>query len=195
MAKNFKIKTATFEGMAASQEFNVLRTSLQIGDQFYVPNADMLLVMGTALPESTDDTGRTYPARTVGQYFPVVRMNDGNPVEVTNMYVGQLVKVDIRRAIAYPGELSSALRKGSDSFKELICDRILEATESKDIDDRVWDTDHWKRDDNNKFVSEKKTAFKFDVKHHNLSADVISKCEDMLADYYNAQYGNLVEAE
>lgn len=195
MAKNFKIKSATFEGMAASQEFNVLRASLQKGDQFYVPNSDMLLVMGTALPESTNENGRTFPARTVGQYFPVVRISDGSPIEVTNMYVGQLVKVDVHRAIAYPGELSSALRKGSDAFKALICNRILEATDSKDIDDRVWDTDHWKRDENNKFVSETKTAFKFEVKRHNFSADVVSKCEDMLASYYNEQYGNLVEAE
>lgn len=195
MAKNFKIKSATFEGMAASQEFNVFRTSLQKGDQFYVPNSDMLLVMGTALPESTDDNGRIFPARTVGQYFPVVRISEGSPIEVTNMYVGQLVKVDVHRAIAYPGELSSALRKGSDAFKALICDRILEATDSKDIDDRVWDTNHWKRDENNKFVSEPKTAFKFEVKRHNFSADVVSKCEDMLANYYNEQYGNLVEAE
>lgn len=191
------IKNSTFAGLAASQEFNTLRTSLQIGDQFYVPRAEMLLVLGTDIPASKDERGREYPARVAAQYFPVVRMDGDKPIEVTNLYVGQLVKVDAKRAIAFPNELSTALRKGSDAFKEMICDRILETTESKEIQDRVWDPDNTKwatKEDGKTLETQTKDAFKFEVKKHNLTAEIVNQCEEMLSDYIKANYADLAEA-
>ena len=191
------IKNSTFAGLAASQEFNTLRTPLQIGDQFYVPRAEMLLVLGTDIPASKDDKGREYPARVAAQYFPVVRMDGDKPIEVTNLYVGQLVKVDAKRAIAFPNELSTALRKGSDAFKEMICDRILETTESKEIQDRVWDEENTKwatNDDGKTLKTQTKDAFKFEVKKHNLTPEIVNKCEEMLSDYIKANYADLAEA-
>lgn len=191
------IKTTDFAGIAASQEFEPFRTSLQIGDQFYVPRAEMLLVLGTNIPASKDENGREYPARVAAQYFPVVRMDGDKPIDVMNLYVGQLVKVDAKRAIAFPNELSTALRKGSNAFKELICNRILEATESKEIQDRVWDPDNTKwatKEDGKTLETQTKNAFKFEVKKHNLTADIVNKCEEMLSDYINANYAALAEA-
>lgn len=190
MAKELVIKNEISNDVAANSEFNVLRTSNQIGDKFYVPMKEMLLVLGTHLEANGDN-----PARTVGQYFPVVRMVDGKPIEVVNLYVGQLVKLDINRAIAYDGPLADAIRQSSDAFKKVICDKILEIRTSKPIKDRVWDDGkkQWKRNEDGTFASKDSFAYQFVPVAHNMSDAVLDACLNMLEEHYNANYADLVE--
>lgn len=190
MAKEIRIKQEISNDLAANQEFNILRTSNQVGDKFYVPVKEMLLVLGTHLEANGNN-----PARTVGQYFPAVRLVDGVPTEVTNLYVGQLVKLDINRVIAYQSPLSDALRQSSDAFKSLICDKMLEITESKEIADRVWDDakKRWAVDDDGKLKSRSAFAFKFVPKAHNFNDAVLTKCYEMLEEHYKANYADIIE--
>jgi hypothetical protein len=190
MAKELSIKQEIYNDPAVNQEFNILRTYNQVGDKFYVPMEEMLLVLGTHLEANGNKR-----ARTVGQYFPVVRLVDGVPTEVTNLYVGQLVRLDINRVIAYPGPLSDALRKSSWEFKSLICDKILEITESKEIVARVWDDDkkEWKRNEDGTFASKDAFAFKFVPKANNMSDAVLDTCLNMLEEHYKTNYADLVE--
>lgn len=190
MAKELVIKNEISNDVAANQEFNVLRTTNQVGDKFYVPMKEMLLVLGTHLEANGDN-----PARTVGQYIPVVRMADGKPVEVVNLYVGQLVKLDVNRVIAYDGPLATAIRQSSDAFKKVICDKILEIKESKPIKDRVWDDKkkQWKRNEDDTFASKDAFAYKFVPVAHNMSDAVLDTCLDMLEKHYQENYAELVE--
>lgn len=190
MAKELSIRQDISYDPAVNQEFNILRTYNQVGDKFYVPMEEMLLVLGTRLEANGNN-----PARTVGQYFPVVRLVNGVPTEVTNLYVGQLVRLDINRVIAYPGPLSDALRQSSWAFKSLICDKVLEITESKEIVARVWDDDkkEWKRNEDGTFASKDAFAYKFVPVAHNMSDAVLDACLNMLEEHYNANYADLVE--
>lgn len=189
MAKiTLNFKANEINNIVASQEFNTLRTTTQVGDRFYVPSVDSLLVLGTKIE------GR---AVEVGQHFPAVRIIDGTPVEVVELYVGQLVKLDVNRKLVFNTPLSDALRKSGEAFKEAVCDRILEVTDSQEIDDRDWDdkANAYKRDENDKYIPTKKTAYKFEAKRHNLSDDMLTKAYDMLKVYINENYGEIINAE
>lgn len=192
MAKiTLNFKANEINNIVASQEFNTLRTSTQVDDRFYVPSVDSLLVLGTKIE------GR---AVEVGQHFPAVRIIDGTPVEVVELYVGQIVKLDVNRKLVFRTPLSDALRKSGEAFKEAICDRILEVTDSQEIDDRDWDPKApnggaYKRDANNKYIPTQKTAYKFEAKRHNLSDDMLAKAYDMLKAYINDNYGEIINAE
>ena len=190
MAKELVIKNEISNDIAANQEFNVLRTTNQVGDKFYVPMQEMLLVLGTHLEANGNN-----PARTVGQYFPVVRISDGKPVEVVNLYVGQLVKLDVNRVIAYDGPLASAIRQSSDAFKKVICDKILEIKDTKPIKDRVWDDakKQWKRNEDGTYASKDAFAYKFVPVAHNFNEAQLTACLDMLEKYYLENYADLVE--
>lgn len=186
---NFKAKE--INSIVASQEFNTLRTTTQVGDRFYVPTKGSLLVLGTKVE------GR---AVEVGQHFPAVRIIDNTPVEVVELYVGQIVKLDVNRKLAFNTPLSDALRKSGDAFKDAICDHILEVTDSADIMDREWDPKApnggaYKRDANNKYIPKPNTAYKFEAKRHNLSDDVLAKAYDMLKAYINDNYGEIIDAQ
>lgn len=205
MAKSFKIKQEEFNGLVANQEFAALRVQNQVGDRFFVPKAGNLLVLGTAIP-ALDRDGNTIKdekgndvSRSVGQHFPVVRIVDGKPTEVVELYVGQIVKLDANRKLVYPSILSDALRKGSDDFKKAICGKVLEITEESECDDRVWDqaTSRWLRDseDETKFATQKKRVLKFEPKASALSAADTEKAYDMLVSYCEERYADYVAAE
>lgn len=189
MAKiTLNFKANEINNIIASQEFNTLRTTTQVGDRFYVPAEGSLLVLGTKVD------GRDI---AVGQHFPAIRIIDGTPVEVVELYVGQLVKLDVNRKLVFNTPLSDALRKNGEAFKEAVCDRILEVTDSQEIDDRDWDdkANAYKRDENNKYIPTKKTAYKFEAKRHNLSDDMLTKAYEMLKAYINENYGEIINAE
>lgn len=189
MAKiTLNFKANEINNIIASQEFNTLRTTTQVGDRFYVPAEGSLLVLGTKVD------GRDI---AVGQHFPAIRIIDGTPVEVVELYVGQLVKLDVNRKLVFNTPLSDALRKNGEAFKEAVCDRVLEVTDSQEIDDRDWDdkANAYKRDENNKYIPTKKTAYKFEAKRHNLSDDMLTKAYDMLKAYINENYGEIINAE
>lgn len=206
MAKKLAIKSVAIKGTMANQEFPQLRIQTQVGDKFFVPKADQLLVLSIALPllgnERPNEKGEITP-RLVGQHFPAVRIVDGKPTEVVELYVGQLVKVDINRALVFPGTLADALRKGSDSFKQVICGRMLSVTEEKTIKDRVWvnaDPENgveagWLREEDGKtFASADKRALKFEPVASNMSAADTNTAYEMLEAFYADRYADHLEA-
>lgn len=135
--------------------------------------------------------------RLVGQHFPVVRLLDGKPAEVVELYVGQIVKADYFGRIVFPGALSDALRKGSDAFKREICNRALEIVEEKECIDRIWDQENnrWMRDaeDPTKLAQRTNRAFKFEAKASTLSAADLEKANQMLLEYYKSEYPDVVK--
>lgn len=200
--KTMKIKSGSFDGTAASQEFTQLVAQNQVGDQFYVPTAESLLVLSTEVPmlgrdgvQLVDEEGNPRVMH-VGQNFFAVRIIDGKPVEVSRLYVGQIVKRDVNNHYPFTNELYRAIRTSGDTFKATICNKILEIEEAKEIQDRVWDakSNRWARDpqDENKLASRPGTAYRFEAKRHTLSKDTIEKCEEMLFDYYKENYAQYV---
>lgn len=203
MAKVKSIVTisAPIGSVMATQQFNSVNTVNQVGDRFFVPNANLLLVLGNAVEETdrngnviVDDAGNPN-MRQVGQHFCAVRMVDDVPTEVVELYVGQIVKVDVNRRFVFPGVLSNALRRGDSAFKEAICNHILEITGEQMCQDRVWDSERnqYKRDENDKFVPQEKLALQFEPKVHNLKHDIVEKCLDMLIDYYRENYKEFIK--
>lgn len=203
--KSMKIKSGSFDGTAASQEFTQLVAQNQVGDQFYVPSAEGLLVLSTEVPmlgrdgvQLMDEEGNPRVMH-VGQNFFAVRVIDGKPVEVTRLYVGQIVKRDVNNRYPFTNELYRAIRTSGEAFKNAICNKILEIEESKEIQDRVWDpkSNRWARDpqDENKLASRNGIAFRFEAKRHTLTKDVVEKCEEMLFDYYKENYANYVDED
>lgn len=200
--KEIKIAKSVIEGVMANQEFNALLTQNQVGDRFFIPEEDMLLVIGQAINALDRDGNElknadgTPQLRQVGQRFCAVRLVDGQPSEVVELYVGQLVKVDAHRKIVFPNALSNALRQGDKAFKAAICGKTLEITEETMCDDRVWDqkANRWLRDaeDPNKLASAPKRALRFEPKNTALRADDIVKCNDMLYEYYQERYAEFL---
>lgn len=191
MAKTFEpIKEPVkFDGIFVSQEFNTLTTINQIGDQFYVPNPKYIFIQGTVVPAQN---GR--PERMAGQRFVAVRVIDGKPVEAVELYVGQLVKTDVRGRIVFPGELTNALRRGDAAFKEVICNKILEITEEKEIEDRVWSSEEqqYLRDETTgKYVAQMKMAMHFEPKMLPKGFDV-EAANELILDYVKELYPSLV---
>ena len=190
MAKTIKVEThKEFEGnILVSQEFNTLMTINQIGDQFYVPNADYIFVMGTKVPAQN---GR--PERQAGQRFVAVRVINGEPFEAVELYVGQLVKVDVRGRIVFPGVLADSLRQGDAAFKKTICGQFLEIVDEQQIEDRVWDNEQqaYLRDEDGKFVRQTKPALKFDVKVRPSKFDV-NKANEIIVNYIEQSYPECV---
>lgn len=202
MAKILKIKITNtdFNGVMANQMFNTLTTSNQLGDKFYVPKQDMLLILGTGINardregnEILDEAGNPV-RRQVGQHFCAVRLIDNKPVEVRELYVGQLVKVDVNRRIAFPGILSDALQKGDAAFKDAICGKVLEIVDEKMVDDRVWDNakNQWMRKEDGTLASGPKNALKFEPKRNTMSAEDIDQANSMLMQYYKERYSDYV---
>ena len=198
-----KIKQENFNGIMANQEFATLRIQNQLGDRFFIPKSEMLLIVGSSIP-ALDRNGNTIKDekgnetyRSVGQHFPAVRIVDGEPTEVVELYVGQLVKLDIKRKLVFSGILSDSLRKSSDDFKKAICGKVLEITEETECDDRVWDANNarWMRDpeDDMKFVSQKKRVFKFEPKASTLNAADTDEAYKMLERYITEMYSEIAE--
>ena len=204
MAKlKINIQKADFNGLTANQEFATIRIQNQVGDRFFVPAAEALLVLGTSIPAldrdgnvMKDEKGNEMN-RSVGQHFPVVRLVDGKPTEVIELYVGQIVKLDINRKLVYPGALADALRKSSDDFKAAICGKVLEITEEKECDDRQWDqaANQWMRNEDGSFATRKNRAFKFEAKPSALSTADTDKAYELLNQYYNEMYSEYVSTK
>lgn len=205
MAKVFKsVKSTEFNGLKSSQEFNVLQTTNQVGDKFYVPSQDLLLVLGTSVKVQDrsgnaimDDNGEQV-TRSVAQRFVVIKLDDdNNPVEARELYVGQIVKTDVNGAIAWPGVLSNALRRSSDAFCEAICGKCLSITDTKQIMGRTWDDDNktWARDNDGNLTPSPATALKFVAGAHAMKPEQLKKAIKMLTDEYAENYSDYVVTE
>lgn len=189
MAKTFNLEAPVkFDGVSVSQQFNTLTTINQVGDKFYVPTADLIFIQGTVIPAQNG-----YPERSAGQRFVAVRVIDGNPIEAVELYVGQLVKTDVRGRIVFPSELVNGLRQGDAAFKKVICGNILEITEEKEIEDRVWSQEQntYLRDEDGKFVAQKKNAMKFEPKMTSKNFDV-AKANELILNYVSELYPSLI---
>ena len=205
MAKKFSISIINEDvnGVIANQEVSPVIMSNQVGDKFYVPEQDMFLVSGTSI-NARDREGNeilkedgTNQKRRVGQKIAVVRILDGHPSDVRELFIGQLVKLDVNGRLAYPGPMSTALQSSTNAsakFKEAICGKTLEITEEKEIQDRTWDTslNAWKRDSEGKFIPSPKVVPHFEIRNTALKAADIEKANEMLKDFYLANYPNMV---
>lgn len=202
MAKTLKVKAydTDFNGNAVAQDFTPLRVQHQVGDKFYIPKETLLLILGTSIPAQTRDGApildeKGNPTnRTVGQHFPAVRIVNGQPTEAVELYVGQIVKVDVNQKVVFNGELAQALRKGSDDFKKAICGKTLEITAEDECEGRVWDADanRWARNEDGSFASQLARALKFEAKASAFNAKEIEAAEDVLIGYINETYAELV---
>ncbi len=203
MAKTLKVKAydTDFNGNAVAQDFTPLRVQHQVGDKFYIPKEALLLILGTAIPAQTRDGAPVLDEkgnptnRTVGQHFPAVRIVNGQPTEAVELYVGQIVKVDVNQKVVFNGELAGALRKGSDDFKKAICGKVLEITEEAECPVRIWDgVSAWVRNEDDSFASQPGRALKFEAKASPMGAKEIEAAEGILVDYINETYAELVTA-
>lgn len=191
MAKSFEpiAEPVKFDGIFVSQEFNAPALIYQLGNQFYVPKPKYIFIQGTVIPAQN---GR--PERMAGQRFVAVRVIDGKPVEAVELYVGQLVKTDVRGRIVFPGELTNALRRGDAAFKEVICNKILEITEEKEIEDRVWSSEEQRylRDETTgKYVVQTRIARRFEPQILPKGFD-IEAANELILDYVKERYPSLV---
>ena len=200
-----KITKSDINGIIANQEFAPLVIANQVGDKFYVPSRDMILVTGQGINsrdrdgnEITDEAGNPV-RRQVGQKFCAVRLIDGKPTDVRELYVGQLVKLDVHGRLAFKTSMSDALQSpdSSEKFKDVICGSTLEIVEEKEIEDRTWDRANmrWKRDDDDKFIPSKKVVPHFEPRKTALKSEDIDKANELLLNYYLNNYKDQVEVD
>lgn len=199
--KTLKVKPEEINGRFAGMDFDAIRSQNQVGDRFYVPAANMMLVINDGVPAEDQDgnvlTNEDGSAqrRKVAQRFMAVRVVDNSPVEVMELYVGSLVKFDVERRLAYPGDIANAFRQGSEAIKKAICNKVLEITDEKTIQGRTWDPNkrRWKRDEKGNFVPSDSRALKFEAKPHNMSAENYEKANQMLMEYYEKNYSEFLD--
>lgn len=190
-------------GLAVALSFNTPMTSNQVGDSFYVPTKDWLLIIGNNI-ESRDrdnavqrDADGNVIKRSVAQRIVAVRVVDGVPTETVELYVGSLVKFDANRSVAFNNDLFKALRQGDAKFKDCICGNTLTIVAEKEIDDRVWDekTNGYKRSEDGKYETRKGKAFDYSVKASTLSGAMLEKANSILLDAYKSTYADFVSVD
>lgn len=198
------VAAGTNGNLMVSLDIDPLRIPNQKGDKFFVPAQDMFAFGGTPAPiidedgkAVLDDQGNPM-YRQVGNRFPAGRVVDGKITEIVELYIGQVVKVDVHNQIAFPGVLSDALRQGGAKFKDAICGIVLEIKDQKEVEDRMWDRakNRWMRDpETNQFVVRKNTALKFEPVNSNLSKDEVKKFNEKLVEFYTTTpgYKELIE--
>lgn len=193
-------KPDTELGLIAVSSFNTLQTSVQKGDVFFVPNEEALVILGNNI-ESRDRSGNlmrddegNVVHRTVGHYFPAVRVVDGKPVEITNLYVGQLVKMDIYRVPAFNNKLLQALRQGDAKFKEIICGKMLIVNDEKLIKDRVYDAQNntYLRNEDGSYKSVDKMAYNFEPMAASWSSEAEDRAYSLLEGHYRTTLKDVV---
>ena len=200
MAKKFKVKegaVSSVGNLAAVSAFQPAVVSTQVGDKFYVPTSDMLMIIGTK-----PTTPRAGGPEVVGQRFVAVLLDENNkPLEARQLYVGQLVKTNVRGAFAFPeSSLVKAYRKSPTAFADLILGKVITAAEETEIDDRSWDPQanaYRRNPDNNSLVSEKRRALRFEAAPITLSKADVEKANEMLIEFYQNTdgYKELVEVD
>lgn len=175
-----------------SQMFDAVRSAKQVGDRFYVPSKENLLVVSGYVNVNDRELH-------TAQRFPVAHIDDnGKLIDVVDLYLGQVCKIDAHGKVVFPGELISAIRKSGEAFADLICGKVLTIVDEKEIDDRVWnDTEkRWERenpeDSNSPYKTRKARAYKFEALSAPKSLDSES-LEDSILDYDEKTYPDFVE--
>lgn len=198
-----KIKSSSELGLTAASSFNTPTTSNQVGDSFWVPSKEWLLIIGNNIESRDRDRNVQRDAegnpimRSVAQRIVTVRLVDGVPTETVELYVGSLVKFDINRSVAYNNDLFKALRQGDEKFKKCICGNTLTIVSEKEIEDRTWDneTSTYKVDAEGKFVPRKSKAFDYSVKPSGLSTAMLEKAQGILMEAYSTMYADYVSID
>lgn len=191
-AKNLDMK------IMGAQMFEAVRSTKQTGDKFYVPTKDNLLVVSGYVVVGEGDTARELHT---AQRFPVAHIDDsGKLIEVVDLYVGQVCKIDAHGRVVFPGKLASALRSSGEAFADLICGKVLTITDEVEIDDRIWNNidQRWEREDPEDLTSPYKTrrarAYKFEPQNAPKSLDVES-LENAIIEYDVKTYPDFVKTE
>ena len=199
--KTISLKNAgqAFDGTIAGLTFNPATVgSIQVGDVFYVPSLENLVILGSAV-EDRDQSGNVRTdadgnpmMRSVGQRIIAARVVDGIPQAAQELYLGQIIKFDYQRKVVYNNDLAKAYRhpQADVKLKDLMCGKFLVVKEEGVCEDRIWDTDHYKRDENGKWMHEPKTCYRWEVEVVPASVNK-ETCEDMIVDYFNENYANL----
>lgn len=196
---------AVSNNIMVSAEVTALQTQTQVGDSFYVPDTDHFVVLGTAVDETDPTTGEVIivdgkpKKRSVGQRILAVRMVDNSPIEVQELYIGQIVKRDFKGSIVFPNVLSNALR-GSNAdakFKSLVCGKMLVVKEEGECTDRLFDrkTNRYVRNEQNRFVADPTPKRCFRWEPENPARINTSACNKMIIDHVKANYAELLEVE
>lgn len=198
MAKVLKVASGTeVDGTMVGLNITpAMLNAVQLGDTFYIPNQDAFVVLGTAVDDrdrdgnlQVDDAGNP-KRRSVGQRIVAVKMIDGQPDSVQELYLGQIIKVDVNRKIVFNNELARAFRSSNPDakLKALMCGKYLVVAEEGTCEDRIWDPtkNAYKRDENGKFLHESKGCFRWDVKNPGKINE--EQLDDMVIDYVNENY-------
>lgn len=198
MAKVLKVQSGTeVDGTMIGLSITpAMLNAVQLGDTFYIPNKDAFVVLGTAVDDrdrngnlQMNDAGKP-KRRSVGQRIVAVKMIDGQPDSVQELYLGQIIKVDVNRKIVFNNELARAFRSADPDakLKSLMCGKYLVVAEEGTCEDRIWDEakNAYKRGENNKFLHEPKTCYRWDVKNPGKINE--EQLDDMVIDYVNENY-------
>lgn len=198
MAKVLKVQSGTeVDGTMVGLNITpAMLNAVQLGDTFYIPNQDAFVVLGTAVDDrdregniQLDEDGKT-KRRSVGQRIVAVKMIDGQPDSVQELYLGQIIKVDVNRKIVFNNELARAYRSANPDakLKALMCGKYLVVEEEGTCEDRIWDDtkNAYKRGENGKFLHEPKGCFRWDVKNPGRINE--EELDDMVIDYVNENY-------
>lgn len=198
MAKVLKVASGTeVDGTMVGLNITpAMLNAVQLGDTFYIPNKDAFVVLGTAVDDrdrngnlQMNDAGKP-KRRSVGQRIVAVKMIDGQPDSVQELYLGQIIKVDVNRKIVFNNELARAFRSADPDakLKGLMCGKYLVVAEEGTCEDRIWDDakNAYKRDENNKFLHEPKSCYRWDVKNPGKINE--EQLDDMVIDYVNETY-------
>lgn len=198
MAKVLKVASGTeVDGTMVGLNITpAMLNAVQLGDTFYIPNKDAFVVLGTAVDDrdrngnlQMNDAGKP-KRRSVGQRIVAVKMIDGQPDSVQELYLGQIIKVDVNRKIVFNNELARAFRSADPDakLKGLMCGKYLVVAEEGTCEDRIWDDakNAYKRDENNKFLHEPKSCYRWDVKNPGKINE--EQLDDMVIDYVNENY-------
>lgn len=204
MAKVLKVVSGTeVDGTMVGLNITpAMLNAVQLGDTFYIPNQDAFVVLGTAVDDrdrdgnlQVDEAGNP-KRRAVGQRIVAVKMIDGQPDSVQELYLGQIIKVDVNRKIVFNNELARAFRSSNPDakLKALMCGKYLVVAEEGTCEDRIWNNGDaskgiragYLRDEKGKFLHETKPCFRWDVKNPGKINE--EQLDDMVIDYLNENY-------
>lgn len=197
MAKTIKVNSSvTLENnVAAVNAFQPAAVSTQVGDKFYVPTKEMIVITGTKPTTPTANGPQVF-----GQRFAAVVLDgNGKPEAVRELYVGQIVKTNVRGSYVFPeNDLVKAYRRSPDAFANAVCGHILTVSDEKEIDDRSWDREKnaYRRDPETRaFLSEKRRALEFNATTPNFTRADVEKANELLLEFYAENYKDIVSIE
>ena len=150
------------EGFNVNVDLQAVVLLPQIGDKMYVPTEELFIVKTSVVTRVNNTTKLQEQVDVAPRIFVVDLSDDNQPIGVREMFIGQLVKVDISGRLVFPeSPMSKALRVSGDKFKDVVCGQCLQVSDkTATFKDRTWDvgTDSYKRDEDGKLIPTEKTV-------------------------------------